>query len=265
MSKAWVIARKEWKEILRDFYVLGILIFLPLAMVGTLVAMIYFYMTFFLHNLDKIQMMLSSMPEAYLRDMTQYTDIQKVAVLPIKIIGLPFFLLIPLLMSGIITADSFAGERERNTLETLRLAPLRDWELLLGKALTPFVPSLLVTWLSFWLLTAGVSRLINPHFLSPVFPDRVWILSILLVVPLFLAGTVLAEILISSRAASVKAASSLNMLFSFPVLGVMLLQSTGFVLFSTATLPWILSLLAVTDALLFRAGLRSLRRSDPGS
>jgi ABC-type Na+ efflux pump permease subunit len=258
MTKAWFIALKEWKEILRDFYVLGIVVFLPLAMVGTLVVLIYFYMTFFLQNLDKIQIMLSNMPRAYLEGLSGYSDVQKVAILPIKIIGLPFFLLIPLLMSGIITSDSFAGERERNTLETLLVAPIRDWELLLGKILTPFVPALLVTWISFGLLTRGISNLINPHFLSPVFPDTIWIVSVALVVPLFLAGTVLAEILISARVSSVKAASALNMLLTFPVLAVMLMQSTGFVLFSAQTLPWMLLFLAALDAILFTVGLRSL-------
>ena len=260
MKKAWFIALKEWKEILRDFYVLGILVFLPLAMVGTLVVLIYFYMSFFLQNLDKIQIMLSNMPGAYLEGLSGYTDVQKVAILPIKIIGLPFFLLIPLLMSGIITSDSFAGERERNTLETLLVTPIRDWELLLGKILTPFVPALLVTWISFGLLTKGIANLINPHFLSPVFPDTIWIVSVALVVPLFLAGTVLAEILISARVSSVKAASALNMLLSFPVLGVMLMQSTGFVLFSTRTLPWMIVFLATMDMILFMVGLRSLRQ-----
>jgi ABC-type Na+ efflux pump permease subunit len=229
-------------------------------MVGTLVILIYFYMSFFLQNLDQIQVMLSSMPKAYLEGLSGYTDIQKVAILPIKIIGLPFFLLIPLLMSGIITSDSFAGERERNTLEALLATPTRDWELLLGKILTPFVPALLVTWASFAALTKGISNLVNPHFLSPVFPDMIWIVSVALVVPLFLVGTVLAEILISARVSSVKAASALNMLLSFPVLGVMLMQSTGFVLFSARTLPWILVSLASLDAILFTVGLRSLQK-----
>lgn len=260
MKKAWFIALKEWKEILRDFYVLGILVLLPFAMVGTLVVLIYFYMSFFIHNLDKVQIMLGSMPRAYLEGLSGYSDIQKVAILPIKIIGLPFFLLIPLLMSGIITSDSFAGERERNTLEALLTAPIRNREILLGKILTPFAPSLLVTWVSFLLLTSGVSRLINPHFLSPVFPDAIWIASIVLVVPLFLIGTVLAEILLSARASSVKAASAQNMLLAFPVLALMLMQSTGFVLFSTRTLPWMILALAVFDAILFMAGLRSLAR-----
>lgn len=260
MKKAWLIACKEWREILRDFYVLGILVFLPLTMIAALIGLIYFYMSFFVHNLDKIPLMLENMPTAYLAGLSGYSDLQKVAVLPIKIIGIPFFLLIPLLISGIITSDSFAGEHERNTLESLLITPVRNHELLSGKALTPFLPALLITWVSFALLTKGVARLINPHFVLPVFPDRVWILSVLVIVPLFLAGTVLAEILISARASSVKSASALNMLLSFPVLGIMLVQSAGFVLFSTRTLPWMVLILVLVDAGLFALGLRLLGR-----
>ena len=93
MKKAWSIAAKEWREIRRDFYVLGILLLLPPVMVGTLVLLIYFYMSFFLHNLDQNQTMLSSMPAASHQGLAGYSDIQKVAVLPIKIIGIPFVLL----------------------------------------------------------------------------------------------------------------------------------------------------------------------------
>jgi len=261
VKKAWTIARKEWSEILRDYYVLGILVFLPLTMVGTLVLLIHFYMSFFVHNLDKIQVMLANMPRAYLAGLERYTDIQKVAVLPVKIIGIPFFLLIPLLISGIITSDSFAGERERNTLEALLAAPIRDRDLLLGKVLTPFLPALLVTWVSFGILTAAVSHLINPHFVSPVFPDPVWILSMLLVVPLFLGGTVLAQVLISARSPSVKAASALNMLLALPVLLLMLLQSAGFVLFSTGSMLWIVAALAAVDILLFARGIAWIQRT----
>ncbi len=262
MSKSWALAAKEWKEISRDFYVMGILVMLPLAMVGTLVLLIYFYFTFFSHNLDKVKVLLDSMPRAYVEGLSRYGDIQKVAVLPVKIIGLPFFLLIPLLISGIITADSFAGERERGTLEALLATPVSDHGLLLGKILTPFLPALLMSWASFGILTAALAHLINPHFPTPVFPDRTWILSMVFVTPLFLLGTVLLEILISSKVSSVKAASALNMLLAFPVLGIMVLQSAGFVLFSEARVLFMILALALFDALLFRAGLKVLDRSN---
>ena len=260
MKKAWFLALKEWKEILRDLYVLGILIFLPMITVGTLVMLISFYIGFFQHNLDKIQTLLENMPPAYLEGLSHYKDIQKVAVLPIRVIGLPFFLLLPLLISGIITSDSFAGERERNTLETLLVTPIKDWELLLGKILTPFVPALLVTWLSFAMLIMGLARTINAYFESPVFPDAIWILSMIFVVPLFIAGSILAEILISSRVASVKGASALNMFLTLPVLFLMLTQSSGFVLFSFETLPWMIVFLILVVAGLFYWGLKLFKR-----
>ena len=145
-------------------------------------------------------------------------------------------------------------------MEPLAAAPVRSRDLLLGKLLTPFLPALLVAWISFALLTISISRLINPHFLAPVFPDTVWVLSMVLVVPLFLAGTVLAELHISVKTPSVKAASALNMLLALPVLFIMLMQSTGFVLFSTGTLPWMILVLLGIDILLFRNGLRAVNR-----
>ena len=84
-------------------------------------------------------------------------------------------------------------------------------------------------------------------------------LSMTLVVPLFLAGTVLAEIIISLQASSVKSASALNMLLSLPVLGLMLLQSTGFVLFSSESMLWILIILVGGNAALFILGLVAYR------
>jgi len=260
VKKAWFLALKEWKEILRDIYVLGILIFLPLITVATLVMLISFYIGFFQNNLDKIQTLLENMPAAYLEGLSHYEDLQKVAVLPIRVIGLPFFLLLPLLISGIITSDSFAGERERNTLETLLVTPIKDWELLLGKILTPFLPALMITWLSFALLTKGLARIINSYFESPIFPDAIWILSMICVVPLFIAGSVLAEILISSRVASVKGASALNMFLTLPVLFLMLTQSSGFVLFSFETLPWMIGILVLAVAGLFYWGLKLFKR-----
>jgi ABC-type transport system involved in multi-copper enzyme maturation permease subunit len=262
VKKSWALAVKEWKEVSRDFYVLGILIFLPLTMVATLVMLIYFYLTFFIHNLDKVKVLLDSMPRAYIEGLAGYGDIQKVAILPIKIIGLPFFLLIPLLISGIITADSFAGERERATLEALLTTPIEDHSLLLGKILTPFAPALAISWISFAILTAILARLVNPHFLNPIFPDTTWILSMLFVLPLFLLGTVVIEILISSKVSSVKAASALNMLLAFPVLGVMLLQSTGFVLFQSSHILFMIVGMALIDAILFLSGLKIMDRSN---
>jgi ABC-2 type transport system permease protein len=49
------------------------------------------------------------------------------------------FLLLPAVIAGSISADAFAGERERKTLETLLAKPLSDRALVAGKAIAALV------------------------------------------------------------------------------------------------------------------------------
>jgi ABC-2 type transport system permease protein len=61
----------------------------------------------------------------------------------------PFFLIIPLMFATVIAAESFAGERERKTIEALLYTPVSDTELFLGKVLAGMTPAVLITWVSF--------------------------------------------------------------------------------------------------------------------
>ncbi|MCL4560205.1 MAG: ABC transporter permease subunit [Chloroflexi bacterium] len=50
------------------------------------------------------------------------------------------------MLSTIIGAVSFVGEKERKTLEALIYTPARDSELFLGKVLAGVVPSVALAW-----------------------------------------------------------------------------------------------------------------------
>lgn len=63
------------------------------------------------------------------------------------------FAVIPLYLAGPLAVDAFAGERERNTLETLLTAPLTPAALLRGKALFPVLTALATTWCVMGLFT----------------------------------------------------------------------------------------------------------------
>jgi ABC-type transport system involved in multi-copper enzyme maturation permease subunit len=58
----------------------------------------------------------------------------------------PLLLVIPLMVSAVLAADAFAGEKERRTLEGLLLLPISDRDLFLAKVLGAFVPALIITW-----------------------------------------------------------------------------------------------------------------------
>ena len=54
----------------------------------------------------------------------------------------PMYLILPIMVSAVVAADSFAGEKERRTLEALAYTPTTDRELLLAKILGGWIPRL---------------------------------------------------------------------------------------------------------------------------
>ena len=62
---------------------------------------------------------------------------------------LPFFLIVPVLVSTFIAANAVVGEKERGTLETLLYTPVTNRELVTAKLAGAFVPAALVTFGSF--------------------------------------------------------------------------------------------------------------------
>ena len=58
----------------------------------------------------------------------------------------PFYLILPLMVASVIAADSFAGEKERKTLEALLYTPTTDGELFLAKMLSAWTPAVAVAW-----------------------------------------------------------------------------------------------------------------------
>ncbi len=53
------------------------------------------------------------------------------------------------MLSCIIAAEAFVGEKERKTLEALLYTPATDGELFLGKALAALIPGIVYTWVNF--------------------------------------------------------------------------------------------------------------------
>ena len=64
----------------------------------------------------------------------------------------PLFLIVPLMVSAVLAADAFAGEKERRTMESLLHLPIADRDLFIAKLLTGFLPALAVSWIGFVVL-----------------------------------------------------------------------------------------------------------------
>jgi len=95
----------------------------------------------------------------------------------------PLFLIIPVMASSILTANSFAGEKERKTLEGLLFTPISMDTLFKGKVLAALIPSILLSWISFLIYGIIANILMYPMFGAMMFPNWNWIILVLWVVP----------------------------------------------------------------------------------
>ncbi|MBV8734426.1 MAG: ABC transporter permease subunit, partial [Solirubrobacterales bacterium] len=73
-----------------------------------------------------------------------------------------YLLAIPALAPGLMAAYSVVGERQQGTLEPVLTTPIRREELLLGKALAVFLPSLAVSYAVYALFLACTALFASP-------------------------------------------------------------------------------------------------------
>ena len=71
---------------------------------------------------------------------------EQLVVLALGYLLAPLLLVIPLMVSAVLAADAFAGEKERRTLEVVLHLPISDRDLFVAKVLTAFLPAVVITW-----------------------------------------------------------------------------------------------------------------------
>lgn len=174
-----------------------------------------------------------------------------IRLFPLMLLLVGFF---PVSISLVIALESFAGERERMSLEPLLATPLSELQLYLGKALAALVLPLMAGSVGI-----AVYLLILPTTARP--DSLTLLLAILLTIGKALV-MVSGAVIISTQTTSVRAA---NLLASFIVVPMaLLLQGESLlILEGRRNLLWyILLFLAVADVMLVRMGLRLFNREE---
>lgn len=138
LEKALLVFRKDFQEISRNKEILLPMVILPLIFALLLPALSVM-------NSESVNTpggeeamvgnIIANLPEEVLTQLTGYTPTGQVTYVMLVYFFAPFFLIIPVMSSSVIAADSFAGEKERNTLEALLVTPITDSELLLERYL----------------------------------------------------------------------------------------------------------------------------------
>ena len=173
----------------------------------------------------------------------------------------PLFLIMPLIFSSVVGADSFVGERERKTLEALLYSPTTDMELFLGKILASVIPAISLSWLTYLVYIVVVNAASYDLFDRIWFPLPTWWPMMFWLTPAFAVLGVSTTVLISSRVKTFMEAYQLTGSLVVLVLALMIGQITGVLYLGVGTVMLVGTLIWIIDAILIRLSLRSFKRS----
>ncbi|MDX9851426.1 MAG: ABC transporter permease subunit [Anaerolineaceae bacterium] len=183
-------------------------------------------------NDPDLQMMFERMPASISDLLAGMNEAQSTVTMILGFLFAPMFLIMPLMLSTSIAAESFAGERERKTLEGLLYTSATDTELFIGKALAAFVPAVLISLVSFLVYTLVLNIGGYPLFGYIWFPLNTWYPLVLWVGPAFAALGVGATVLISARVQTFMGAYQASGSLVILVLGLMVGQASGLIYLS---------------------------------
>ena len=162
----------------------------------------------------------------------------------------------PISFSLVVALESFVGEKERNTLESLLVMPLSDAELFLGKFLAVIIPPTILATLGLLVFSLGLWLV-----LQATAPADFLVLALLLSLVKALA-MVAGAVVVSSQTTSVRAA---NLLASFIILPMALVMQGEVLLVLTGRghLLWLTLLaLVIVAAILLRMGIHVFNREE---
>ncbi len=261
----WAIMRKDLRVVLQNKGVVLPIILLPLILfvaLPLLVMLLPAAMNSAGAGANDLQELLAMVSPGLRAQLEGLTPDQAGAVFFLVYMLAPMFLIVPIMVSNVIAADSFVGEKERKTLEALLYTPTTDSELLMGKLLSAWLPALLVSLLGYLLYSVTANLAARPVMGEALFPNLIWSVMVVWVAPAAAAFGLTSMMLVSVRAKTFQDAYQTGSLVVLPVLILLLGQAVGVIYFSIwLTLGLGLLLWAISLVLLVY-GKRTFHRTE---
>jgi len=213
-------------------------------------------------DLDEVLVMLDKAPAALRTPLEGLAPLQKYVFIAGNYMFAPMFLIVPLMVASILAADSFAGEKERKTLEALLYTPVSDLELLVGKVCTALVPALIIDVLSF-VLYAIVVNAAGYHTMQRLFfPAPTWWPLVFWLAPGLITAGLGATVLVSSKSKSFMQTQQVSGVLVLPVVFLMIGQISGLFFLSPGIVVLIGVPVWVLGIVLVWIGARTFSRGE---
>ncbi len=212
-------------------------------------------------QMTSLEGLLAKMPAGILQELAGYAVTQKVIVFVLVYMELPFFLIIPLMTASMLAADSFAGEKERKTLEALLYTPTTDRELFIAKMLSGWLAAIAVALGGFFLYAINVNAAAWSQMQRIFFPNALWLVLIIWVVPALSGLGVSLMVVVSSHAQGFQDANQAAGLVVLPIVALFYAQMAGAIFINTSILLLMGLGIWLLAGLLIWLGSRNFKRN----
>jgi ABC-type Na+ efflux pump permease subunit len=249
-NKVWIIAKKDMASVRKHKYVLYTLIVMPVVF-AIIIPLTSIY-----------PMVRAEAPSE--EDLPPFAPggmpAKQAMILAMVNMSILMFMFIPAAVPAVIASYSFVGEKVNKQLEPLLATPTSDSELLLGKSLGAFLPSIAATLFSFAAFCALVDVLIFPVFGYLVLPNLLSAVIIFVFAPLIGLMSVEWCVFISSKVSDVRAATQLGVAAIVPVLALYFLYLSGILSLDPLALGTFGLILVLANAGLFLLSRATFQR-----
>lgn len=266
LDKVVLVFKKDWIEVRRNWQVTLPIIIVPL-MISVLLPVL---LTTISHitgssgaSLSDFENLIRNMP-AHVQERVKIMSEQQAMVYIMALYFFaPFFLIIPLMASSVIASDSFAGEKERKTIEALLATPISDEELFLGKILVSFIPSMTVTIISFVIYSITFDILSYNMFNGELLlPNIDWLLLIFCLAPAIALASIGLTVMISAKVKGFREAQQISAILLVPILALVFGQLSGAIFFGAQIIVLLTIIFGVIDLIIFKIGVRLFKREE---
>jgi len=265
-NKAMLVFRKDWIEICRNWQVLMPIIVVPLIFSVVLPLVLTLIPSVTISqggSLGELEVFIENLPIHIEEQLRNFSEPQIMVYIMAVYFLAPLFLIIPLMASSVIASDSFAGEKERKTIEALLATPISDEELFFGKMLVSFIPSMIVTIISFIVYSIIFDIMTFNLFNGMILlPNIDWILLIFGLAPTLALASIGLTVMISVRVKGFREAQQISVLLLIPILALVFGQISGAFILGPYVILALVILFSIIDFVVFRVGVKLFNREE---
>lgn len=237
-SMQWAIIKKDLKTLVLNKRLFPVLLILPFMFSVFLPLLFIITLQFMPESSADFQELLRFIPIISDADNLRLSAISAI----INVLVPVFFILIPTMVSSVMAASSFVGEKEKRTLETLLYSPIPLKKIFQSKVFSAVILSVSVSFLSFLLMVVvvQVSLFAIANTFATIDPFT-WVVILLLLAPSISLLSVTLIVSGSAKAQTVEESQQRSAFLILPVFLLLAGQFSGVLLLS----PLLLVLLAV--------------------